>query len=52
MLLQDFTSFQFTTVGENIRFGDVSAKNLGQRIDRAMQHAEADEFIKELPLEF
>ena len=50
VLLQDFTSFHFTTVGENIRFGDVSAKKTRQRIDRAMQYAEAEEFIKELPL--
>ena len=50
VLLQDFTSFHFTTVGENIRFGDVSAKKTRQRIDQAMQYAEAEEFVKELPL--
>ena len=50
VLLQDFTSFQFTTVGENIRFGDVSVKKSRQRIDQAMQYAEAEEFVKELPL--
>lgn len=49
VLLQDFTSFQFTTAGENVRFGDVMAKMTSKRVNDALREAEAKQVVDGLP---
>ena len=50
VLLQDFTKYYFTDVKENIVFGDVDAVLTNNRIKVALEQAEADELVSELPL--
>lgn len=49
VLLQQFTTFQFATIGDNITFGDALARPNKQRIEKSLESAEATEIIKELP---
>src|SRR5690606_25414991 len=49
VLLQDFTSYVFATVGENVAFGDVAAKPEPSRIAEAVRAAEATEVVSKLP---
>lgn len=49
VLLQDFGKYIFTTIGENITFGDVEKIPTKERINSAMLAAEAKEMIDELP---
>ncbi len=52
VLLQEFAAYQFTTVGENVIFGNVNAKPTKERISRALEAAEAQEVIDDLPKGF
>ena len=49
VLLQDFGKYIFATIGENITFGDIDRKPTKQRIETAMEAAEATQMIGELP---
>lgn len=49
VLLQTFSTFHFATIKENITFGDAEAKATKQRINEAMEAAEAVELVAELP---
>lgn len=49
VLQQEFIHYNFATVGDNIRFGDVQAPRNKQRMANAMEEAEASSFINKLP---
>lgn len=49
VLLQDFTRYQFATIGDNVTFGDVASEPIPGRIDEALRAAEALEIINKLP---
>lgn len=49
VLQQDFVHYSFTTVKNNIYFGDVSKPIESKSLQSAMKKAEADEFIDKLP---
>lgn len=49
VLLQQFSTFQFATIGDNITFGNAEVRPTKERIDSALESAEATDIIKELP---
>jgi len=49
VLSQDFVRYGFTDVTHNVRFGDISKKQDGHAIQRALDQAEAASFVKKLP---
>lgn len=49
VLLQNFTTFNFLTAGENVTFGDVTKKPTKERINVALKAAEALDVVKGLP---
>ncbi|MCA9331525.1 ABC transporter ATP-binding protein [Candidatus Saccharibacteria bacterium] len=49
VLIQDFTTFQFLTLGENVTLGDVSVRPTQKRISDALDTAEASEVVKSTP---
>ncbi|HSX27854.1 MAG TPA: ABC transporter ATP-binding protein [Candidatus Saccharimonadales bacterium] len=49
VLQQDFIAYGFATARDNVRFGDIESKSDEQRIDAALQEAEASDFIRKLP---
>ncbi|HSX16442.1 MAG TPA: ABC transporter ATP-binding protein [Candidatus Saccharimonadales bacterium] len=49
VLQQDFIAYDFATVRDNVRFGDVDAPVSSARLERALQDAEALEFVRKLP---
>lgn len=49
VLQQDFIRYFFTTVRDNIEFGDVSRPADAARLAEAIEHAEAAKFIDKLP---
>ncbi len=49
VLLQDFTTYSFTTVGDNVLFGDMDSKPSTARINKALEAAESREIVADLP---
>ncbi len=49
VLQQEFITYGFATVKDNVRFGDVEGKYDAQRLDKALRDAEAAEFVAKLP---
>jgi len=49
VLLQEFATYQFATVGDNVTFGNVSAVPTKDRISKALAAAQAQEVIDGLP---
>lgn len=49
VLQQSAIQYDFTTAGENVRFGDVDKKTSPTLIDQALKQAEAYDFVHELP---
>ena len=49
VLQQEFIKYSFTTVRENIYFGDVSKKLDKTRLEQALDNAEARKFVEKLP---
>lgn len=49
VLQQDYLQYIFTSVKENVYFGDVSAPFDNKRYKAALSHAEADKMIAKLP---
>lgn len=49
VLQQDFIHYNFTTAGENVRYGDVDGDYSDARMATALQSAEAEKFTAKLP---
>lgn len=49
VLVQDYTAFNVLTLGENITFGDASVKPTTERINDALEQAEAREVVEGTP---
>jgi ATP-binding cassette, subfamily B, bacterial len=49
VLVQNFTSYVFLTLRENITFGDVTAKQSDERVDQALTAAQAHEVVNSTP---
>lgn len=49
VLQQEFIHYNFANAGENVRFGDVESPHNPERIQEALRHAEAEEFVNKLP---
>ncbi|MEP6710299.1 MAG: ABC transporter ATP-binding protein [Candidatus Saccharibacteria bacterium] len=49
VLQQDYLAYPFATAGENIYFGDVSKSLDNERLEHALDRAEARSFLKKLP---
>ena len=49
VLQQDFIAYGFATARDNVRFGDVEAKDNPKRLAEALRDAEATAFVEKLP---
>jgi ATP-binding cassette subfamily B protein len=49
VLQQEFVTYGFATARENIQFGDVDAPHDQQRLEKALEEAEATTFVHKLP---
>ncbi|MEO6761768.1 MAG: ABC transporter ATP-binding protein [Candidatus Saccharimonadales bacterium] len=49
VLQQDFITYNFATARDNVRFGDIDIHDTGDLVTKALDEAEATNFIQKLP---